>query len=183
MRRPHPALFVPLASPLLGLLGGCGGDGTPTNTNTAAETGSLVGITAAHNQARASVMPAPSTAIPPLTWSESVAATAQAWASRCQFGHNPDSPYGENIFASSGQTPADAVVADWVAEKKNYDYAANRCSGGTCGHYTQVVWAKSLRLGCAVQNCTKNSPFGGGSWQLWVCGYDPPGNFGGQRPY
>lgn len=164
-------------------MGACGGDGSPTNTNTATETGALVGITAAHNQARASVMPAPSTAIPPLTWSEEVAATAQAWASRCEFRHNTDSPYGENLYANTGQASAEAVVTSWVSEKKNYDYANNRCSSG-CGHYTQVVWAKSLRLGCAVENCTKNSPFGGsGSWQLWVCSYDPPGNFNGQKPY
>jgi len=69
-----------------------------------------------------------------------------------------------------------------VSEKANYNYSANSCSA-TCGHYTQVVWRNSLRLGCGVKNCTTGSPFGGGAWQFWVCNYDPPGNISGQRPY
>lgn len=181
-----PALGV---AALTAWLAGCsgssaegGGDGSTLPASTG-ETGALVGITAAHNRARAEVSPPPAAPMPPLTWSDSVAAVAQAWAAGCRFDHNPSTPYGENIFASSGQSTAESVVADWVSEKAGYDYATNRCSGFTCGHYTQVVWAKSLRLGCAVQNCTKNSPFGGGAWQLWVCDYDPPGNFGSQRPY
>lgn len=59
------------------------------------------------------------------------------------------------------------------------DYDSNTCSPGTCscisfqcnacGHYTQVVWRDSERLGCGVGDCT-----GGG--EIWVCNYDPPGN-------
>jgi hypothetical protein len=41
-----------------------------------------------------------------------------------------------------------------------------------------------MRLGCGVASCTENSPFGdGGSWQIWVCNYDPSGNYLGERPY
>ena len=98
------------------------------------------------------------------------------------FMHNAASPYGENIFATSGTTTPAAVVADWVAEKSKYNYAANSCSSPPCGHYTQVVWRTSVRLGCGVKNCTTNSPFGSGNWQFWVCSYDPPGN-DGSRPY
>ena len=154
--------------------GGGGVDVEPTG---------VAGITAAHNAARAAVSPAPATPIPPLAWSSAVAATAEAWASGCEFVHNPNSGYGENIYATSGSaTPAD-VVADWVAEKSGYDYATNSCSKSTCGHYTQVVWAKTTKLGCGVANCTTGSPFGTGAWQLWVCDYDPPGNYSGEKPY
>jgi uncharacterized protein YkwD len=144
----------------------------------------LNGITAAHNAARAAVMPAPSTPLPPLTWSATVAAAAQTWANKCMFQHS-NNGYGENIYADTGQGDAQAVVSDWVAEKANYNYSANTCSK-ICGHYTQVVWRSSQRLGCAVKQCTTGSPFGsfnGGKWTFWVCDYDPPGNFGGQRPY
>jgi uncharacterized protein YkwD len=119
--------------------------------------------------------------IPPLTWSGTVAATAQAWANNCMFKHS-GGQYGENIFATSGMAKPSDVVGSWVSEQAKYDYANNSCSA-VCGHYTQVVWAKSLRLGCAVADCTQNSPFGGGNWQFWVCNYDPPGNFVGERPY
>lgn len=147
----------------------------------AEETGALAGVTAAHNAARASVSPAPASPLPPLVWAPELAQTAQAWADRCKFGHS-SSPYGENIFAGSGAYGAQAVVTSWVSEQKSYSLASNSCSG-VCGHYTQVVWAGSLRLGCGVANCTQNSPFGGGTWQLWVCNYDPPGNVNGARPY
>lgn len=142
----------------------------------------LNGITAEHNKARAAVSPVPAVALPALTWNTTVAATAQGWANRCMFMHNPSTPYGENIYATTGSTTPAAVVTSWVSEKANYNYSANSCSA-TCGHYTQVVWRNSLRLGCGVKNCTTGSPFGGGAWQFWVCNYDPPGNISGQRPY
>ena len=140
-------------------------------------------ILAAHNQARASVMPAPSTPISALSWSNEIATSAQAWADGCMFKHS-GGKYGENIFASAGaNTTPQGVVDSWVAEVKDYDYASNSCAA-TCGHYTQVVWRKSSALGCAVSNCSKNSPFSGfDQWQFWVCNYDPPGNFNGQKPY
>jgi pathogenesis-related protein 1 len=66
---------------------------------------------------------------------------------------------------------------------KDYEYRANSCSN-VCGHYTQVVWRKSTKLGCGVTNCTKNSRFSGFTdWQFRVCEYDPPSNFNGEKPY
>jgi pathogenesis-related protein 1 len=149
-----------------------------------AEPAAMNGMTAAHNAVRASVDPSAANPIPPLTWSPEVAAVAQAYAETCRFEHNLDSGYGENMHANTGtDTPSD-VVESWASEAANYDYDANACSGGKCGHYTQVVWAASLRLGCGMAECTENSPFGSGKpWQVWVCDYDPPGNFGDARPY
>ncbi len=167
----------------MGTLVGCGGDSSNGTGPDVENNPMLNGITVAHNNARAAVMPAPPTPMPPLMWSSTVAAAAQAWSDNCMFAHGGMGNYGQNIYASAGSTAADAVVADWVAEKANYDYASNTCSG-TCGHYTQVVWAASLNLGCGVTNCTQNSPFQGfPSWQMWVCDYDPAGNFNGERPY
>jgi len=141
------------------------------------------GITAAHNSARASVIPAAQTPIPPLEWSSSVAAEAQAWADNCRFEHDLNSSYGQNLFATPGGATAEEVIAAWTAEQADYDYATDSCAG-TCGHYTQVVWAQSRTLGCGVRTCAKNSPFRNGKpWQFWVCDYDPPGNFIGERPY
>lgn len=145
----------------------------------------LQGITALHNQARAAVVPQPATAIPALTWDTKVAAAAQLVASTCAFQHSGNG-YGENIYASAGSTPTPAtVVNDWTAEKANYTYASNTCaSGKSCGHYTQVVWRGSLRLGCAQKTCTTGSPFSGfPTWDFWVCDYDPAGNQSGQKPY
>ncbi|MFL5445126.1 MAG: CAP domain-containing protein, partial [Myxococcales bacterium] len=96
---------------------------------------------------------------------------------------------GENIAASAPAgrwAPAD-VVAAWASEAADYDYAANTCAEGKqCGHYTQLVWRATTRAGCAHKLCTVNWPFAPappGSWDFWVCDYEPPGNFVGQRPY
>ncbi|HTJ80900.1 MAG TPA: pathogenesis-related family 1 protein [Polyangiaceae bacterium] len=152
-----------------------GGDPEPVEMN---------GMTAAHNVARANVSPPASTPIPPLSWSSDIAAVAQAYAENCVFEHSMGD-YGENLYAESGldATPADVVDA-WVGEVADYDYASNTCAANAmCGHYTQVVWADSARLGCGVANCSTNSPFGSGDWVLWVCNYDPPGNYIGEKPY
>ncbi len=117
--------------------------------------------------------------IPPLQWSDRLAAVAQQWANtllrKHQFTHNADLPYGENLFDIAGAvaTPATAVKF-WVSESRNYDYATNTCRG-LCGHYTQIVWRDTRYVGCAVAR--------GGGREVWVCEYDPPGNVLGQRPY
>lgn len=162
--------------------GGSTSGSTSSSNNGDTEPAALQGITAAHNEARANVQPAAQTSLPPLEWSGEVAAVAQAYAEKCIFEHNPDSPYGENLYAATGGSTPQGVVKSWVDEVAAYDYASNSCSG-VCGHYTQVVWANSLRLGCGMAVCDQNSPFGGGSWEIWVCNYDPPGNWVGEKPY
>ncbi|WP_438015628.1 CAP domain-containing protein [Sorangium sp. So ce315] len=184
MKTLGPRLFRLARFPLvLALAAGCGGssDDEPTTGSQAGEPARMSGMTEAHNSARAAVEPPADPPMSGLSWSPGIAAAAQAYAERCQFVHS-ESSYGENLYASSGPSTPEDVVATWVEESANYDLAANACSS-TCGHYTQVVWAESLRLGCGVADCTTGSPFGGGSWQLWVCNYDPPGNFIGERPY
>lgn len=129
---------------------------------------------ALHNSARAQV------GIGPMTWNDTVAAYAQAYANQrindCALVHS-SGPYGENIAV--GYYPefsgADGVNL-WVAEKLLYDYASNSCKGGECGHYTQMVWETSVHLGCARVVCQGKS-------QFVVCNYDPPGNYIGLRPY
>lgn len=163
---------------------GCGGpSGGSMPDGGTAPSGFQDEILRAHNMARANAMPAPSPALAPMTWSADAASVAQTWANGCHFMHNTGSGYGENIYAASGGTTTGAgVVASWASEAASYDYATNACSG-TCGHYTQVVWRDSIQVGCALANCTANSPFGSGSWVFVVCDYTPPGNFVGQRPY
>jgi len=134
-----------------------------------------------HNEARANVNPPAPTPLPPLVWSPTIAAVAQSYAENCVWEHS-GGQYGENLYANTGASTPAAVVGGWVSEVSDYDYGSSSCSG-MCGHYTQVVWAESLQLGCGVADCSTGSPFGGGQWQNWVCNYDPPGNWVGERPY
>jgi hypothetical protein len=119
-----------------------------------------------------------------------VAVDAQAWADGCSYKHGGTgwgTLYGQNIYAAAGFYPTvDQVVNSWSSEDQYYDYATNTCdSNEVCGHYTQIVWRSSTNLGCGYKECSTNSPFGSSFpvWQYWVCNYNPPGNYVGQRPY
>lgn len=129
----------------------------------------------AHNSARAAV------GVGQMTWDNKVASYAQQYAKShigdCSLVHS-GGPYGENLAWSSGDLSGTDAVRMWVNEKANYNYGSNTCaSGKVCGHYTQVVWRKSVRLGCAKVRCNNNKG------TFIGCNYDPPGNYIGQKPY
>lgn len=138
-----------------------------------------------HNALRATVSPAASPALSPLTWSTAVAAVAQSYADRCVYGHSGTSGLGENIFGSSGWTNAEERAATlWAGEEPYYNYASNSCaSGQQCGHYTQMVWRATTQLGCGIKQCSTGSPLSSSQWTYVVCNYSTPGNYVGQRPY
>ena len=144
------------------------------------EPGKLAGFTRLHNELRARL------AVPALMWDPALASIAQAYADGCRFEHSGRDGVGENLAANAppGNTVAQAFKS-WADEEAFYNYAGNTCAAGKqCGHYTQVVWRSTTRVGCGVTSCTTGSPFTGfPSWELWVCNYAPPGNFAGQRPY
>ena len=138
----------------------------------------------AHNEVRARYK------VEALAWSPKLATNAQSWAdelarSGCTPRHRSNTPYGENLFWASAVVGSDgsrkpqritarAVVQDWASEAKDYDLERGTCRK-VCGHFTQVIWRKTQRVGCGVAMCPDQA-------QVWVCSYDPPGNFRGQRP-
>lgn len=139
-----------------------------------AEDGTLArDMLAAHNEERAKV------GAPALSWSDELARVAQEWAdtliAQRRFDHRPKSKYGENMFQTDGSraTPR-KVVERWASEAANFDARSNKCKG-VCGHYTQIVWRDTRKVGCAVAQR--------GSREVWVCEYAPPGNYVGRRPY
>ncbi|PWA66748.1 Allergen V5/Tpx-1-related protein [Artemisia annua] len=131
---------------------------------------------AAQNKARATLR------MPPLVWDANLARYADMYARQrrqdCLLKHS-NGPFGENIFWGSGDrwTPAQAAAA-WVGEQRWYSYRSNACGGGReCGHYTQIVWKKTKRIGCARVTCF------GGRGVFMTCNYYPPGNYIGEKPY
>jgi hypothetical protein len=146
----------------------------------------MCGMLAAQNAVRAAA-PGASPALPPLLWDCTLAAFAQAWADTCPSDHNPNrtvegATAGENIYWYGGntlQSPSAAVNA-WASEgPPNYVYSTNYCYGAPytstnfqCGHYTQIVWRTTTRVGCGYKTgCS------GTYAQVWVCDYLPAGNY------
>ncbi len=128
-------------------------------------------ILAAHNRFRARHC------APPLTWSKELVAVSGKWARNlaahhCAFEHNPDPRFGENLayFRPPGALGQEQVAEEWYKEIEHYNFKRPGFSM-EAGHFTQLVWVGTQRIGCASVEC------GGG--ELWVCNYDPPGNMEG----
>lgn len=164
-----------------------------SSDTSSAEAGKLRGMTKAHNAVRQKHH------LPALTWSPKLAAYAQQWAdylatqNHCVMQHRPLTGeykriYGENIFWASPRRWSDGrveiqpitaedVVFSWADEEQYYNYTNNSCKRGEiCGHYTQLVWKNSKQVGCGMTICPDKG-------QMWVCSYDPPGNYIGEKPY
>ncbi|RMA58894.1 CAP domain-containing protein [Ulvibacter antarcticus] len=128
----------------------------------------------AHNILRAEV------GVPALEWSEDLAFKAQLWADkvarknggmRIVLEHGDS---GENIASGfvTGDPPETRIFNGWGEnEKPNFNPATRKCyEGKVCGHYTQIVWRKTTKVGCGV-GVNKNGEY------ILVCNYDPKGNF------
>ena len=144
----------------------------------------------AHNKWRSQV------GVSNLVWSNKVAVVAQSWANQlknegCAMRHSSRTQrqgYGENLYWASAviwsngrrdvqNVSSTKVVDSWGSEIADYHYSSNSCNpGAVCGHYTQVVWNRTTKVGCGMAICDDKG-------QIWVCNYDPAGNYVGVKPY
>ncbi|ODV58808.1 CAP domain-containing protein, partial [Ascoidea rubescens DSM 1968] len=107
-----------------------------------------------------------------LVWDEEVYQYAKSFADAYScpadgmLSHS-DGSYGENLAA--GFSSAASVVDAWYEEIQYYNFNNPGFSMAT-GHFTQLVWASTDKLGCAYKDC--NTIYG----RYVVCNYSPPGN-------
>ncbi|EPY76568.1 cysteine-rich secretory protein LCCL domain-containing 2 precursor [Camelus ferus] len=132
------------------------------------------------------------------TWDEELEKSAAAWAHECVWEHGPTSllvSIGQNLAVHWGRYRSPGFhVQSWYDEVKDYTYpyphecnpwCPERCSGTMCTHYTQIVWATTTKVGCAVNTCQRMNVWG----DVWenavylVCNYSPKGNWIGEAPY
>ncbi len=124
--------------------------------------------------------------VQPLAWDSGLAAAASEYAAELaatgKWEHSSPEQrlnQGENLWMGtrSAFTP-EQMVADWLTERQifrggTFPDVATKGSWHDVGHYTQIIWADTLRVGCAVRSSR--------SYDYLVCRYSSPGNVMGQR--
>ncbi len=137
---------------------------------------------AAHNAARRAV------GVAPLAWDATLARHAAGWADRLarsgRFEHAPRvpgaAPQGENLWMGTrGAFSFAEMVGGWVGERRyfrrgRFPDVSRTGRTGDVGHYTQIIWSRTARVGCALAANRQS--------EYLVCRYSPAGNYLGEDP-
>lgn len=136
----------------------------------------------AHNDARREV------GVPNLVLDQNLSDQALAYAEELagsgRFEHSASNTrpgQGENLWAGTqGAFSYAFMAAGWIDEKQYYTHASfpqvsTTGNWADVGHYTQIIWRNTDRLGCGVATGTGRD--------YLVCRYAPPGNVIGQMAY
>jgi hypothetical protein len=136
-----------------------------------------------------------------LDWDDDLALVIQNWVDQCIWDHNPNrtSEYGalvggntyvgENlaVYLTTGSPPnlVDFALGRWFDEVAHYTYGPfDNEDFNAAGHYTQLVWADTHRVGCGLAVCP-GSAFGYPNYTGYFlgCDYARGGNYLGRYPY
>lgn len=136
-------------------------------------------ILSAHNKYRTELN------ISGLTWSNELAESAQQWADSLagtnSFSHS-DTNNGENIWQGTANSFTQTQMVDgWGSEKQYFKYGtfpdvSTTGKSSDVGHYTQVIWRNTTEVGCGLAT-------GSNGKDVFVCQYNPSGNYKEQKPY
>jgi len=118
----------------------------------------------------------------PMVWDATLAAGAATYglelARRGELVHSTV-PEGENLWMGTrGAYSVEQMVGSWIGEKRLFrpGIFPNVSTSGQwsdVGHYSQMIWPSSIRLGCAMNSASRSD--------ILVCRYAPAGNVRGQR--
>lgn len=137
-------------------------------------------LLAAHNAERARL------GIPPLKWSDALAAHAAHYADYLTtlpvLQHDPSIDVeGENLWRGTkdAYTPED-MVGLWIDERRAFrnQPVPNASITGEfedVGHYTQLIWRTTTEVGCAIRTT--------GDDEILVCRYMEGGNVMGEKSF
>jgi uncharacterized protein YkwD len=137
-------------------------------------------LLAVHNRERAAI------GARPLVWDPGLAAAAAAYGPALErlgkLAHSPPEArpgQGENLWMGTRDAyELEEMVGGWAAEKSlfrpgNFPAVSTSGNWSDVGHYTQMIWKDTTRIGCAVHKSRQ--------WDFLICRYSPPGNVVGQR--
>jgi hypothetical protein len=137
------------------------------------------GVLVAHNAVRAKAGAAP------LTWDSALGNSAAAYARYLaitnSFRHSDRKArrgVGENLWTGTrGAFSVERMVGNWASERRMFSAglfpAVSRTGNwADVGHYTQLVWPTTTRVGCALASNARAD--------YLVCHYSPAGNIDGR---
>jgi len=160
-------------------------------------------MVAKHNELRRKVAQGNQPDQPPaanmrqLVWDEELATSAQRWADQCTNSHDYakqtlDGVYvGQNLYMTWGPSEKNrkeldddsvGTIQNWFDEVEDFKRENinpfKDIPSPVTGHYTQVVWANTAKVGCGNvyfrdEEAQPNFPF----HNYIVCNYGPGGNF------
>ena len=132
-------------------------------------------VVALHNRVRAQA------GSPPIYWDGALARAADSYALDLartgRWGHSPRATragQGENLWMGTrGAFTVEQMVGAWASEGQlfrsgRFPQVSRNGDWEQVGHYTQMIWPGSLRVGCALRSSARDDYF--------VCRYSPAGN-------
>uniref|UniRef100_A0A8C5MTZ5 ShKT domain-containing protein n=1 Tax=Leptobrachium leishanense TaxID=445787 RepID=A0A8C5MTZ5_9ANUR len=132
-----------------------------------------------HNELRRNVTPTACNMLK-MEWSSEAEETARRYARMCKVGHSTQNERktsafscGENLFLAPFKAAWEDVIRSFYSEVVDFRYGVGAVSPSLeIGHYTQLVWATTGKIGCAIAECQdKNFRYN------YVCHYCPGGNY------
>ncbi|CAN8017334.1 unnamed protein product [Ixodes persulcatus] len=120
-----------------------------------------------------------------LEYDGELAQLAQIHSQSCQFQHGCvgcgriGKYLGQNLFLSPRGNWEQAIMTWWNEHRRTNSFTIyNYQFSPLNGHFTQMAWAKNIKIGCGATDCHQ---LGGARYM--VCHYIPGGNMVGQPVY
>jgi len=143
-----------------------------------------------------------------MEWDDELAKIAQAWANQCTWSHDKcrtpltnsinDRCFksgGQNNYINTGTMPYwKSAIWAWYIEIKDYHrdsvdefksvMGIGQKSNKVIGHFTQLIWAKTWKVGCGFTAYKAVKPFNRfGPRGIYICNYAPGGNYKTKEVY
>ncbi|XP_060113373.1 serotriflin-like [Heteronotia binoei] len=131
-----------------------------------------------HNEIRRNVKPTASNMLK-MRWDETVGESAKRWTDKCQSVSSPMEERtfdgvlcSQSLFLANYLFSWSEILEYWQNKSRYFMYGVGPIDPQQNVYgYTQVIWYRSYKVGCAVSYCPKNK-----HKYIYMCLYCPAGN-------